>query len=114
MVANAIELVNTKLTEYKLPSSTAFEAAVNSGILVSKGLNYYNLGKQTAEQAKKILVDKTAIAEIPVETSTNAEVLINKNCGDFRIRSDEGAVCRREDRRIAPLTTPERLTFRSE
>jgi putative ABC transport system substrate-binding protein len=83
MVANAIELVNTKLIEYKLPSSTAFEAAVNSGILVSKGLNYYNLGKQTAEQAKKILVDKTAIAEIPVETSTNAEVLINKKTAEI-------------------------------
>jgi putative ABC transport system substrate-binding protein len=66
LVASSVELVSKKLIENKKISVSAEETQVKGGILVTNGLNYYELGKQTAEMAKEILVDKKDISTIPV------------------------------------------------
>ena len=40
---------------------------------MTDGLSYYELGRQTGAMAKKILVDKVAVQDIPVEISKNTK-----------------------------------------
>mgnify|MGYP000706570029 CR=1 FL=1 len=46
---------------------------------MTDGLSYYELGRQTGAMAKKILVDKVAVQDIPVEISKNTKKVVNKN-----------------------------------
>jgi putative ABC transport system substrate-binding protein len=45
--------------------------------LVSKGISYYVIGQQSARIAKQILVDKTDVSDIPVQTSPEFEKKVN-------------------------------------
>ncbi len=77
-VASSIELVSKSLIENKMVSVSSFAAAVDDGILATNGLDYYELGKQTAEMAKKILVDKEDLSSIPVGTADKTVIKVNK------------------------------------
>lgn len=79
MVASSVELVAHKLIEYNKISICAEESQVGGGLLITKGLSYYELGKQTAEMAKKILVDKVAVSDIPVGLAENLTITVNEN-----------------------------------
>lgn len=81
MIASSISIISEIAIENKLVTVGAEEAHVQGGILISNGISYYELGKQTAEMAKKILVDGMSPKDIPVEKSKtyiknyNAETL---------------------------------------
>ncbi|MBC8586887.1 ABC transporter substrate-binding protein [Paratissierella segnis] len=66
LVASSVELVSKKLVENKMISVSAEETQVRGGILITNGLSYYELGKQTAQMAKEILIDKKDVPTIPV------------------------------------------------
>ncbi len=78
MIAGAVELVSTKLIEYNLISVSTEETQVAGGILVTNGLSYYELGKQTAQMAKEILIDKKDISTIPVGLAEKTLTTVNE------------------------------------
>lgn len=79
LVASSVELVSHKLIENNMISICAEESQVGGGLLITNGLSYYELGKQTAQMAKEILVDNVAVADIPVGTAEKTIVTVNEN-----------------------------------
>lgn len=79
LVASSVELVSHKLIESNMISVCAEESQVGGGILITNGLSYYELGKQTAQMAKEILVDNMAVSDIPVGTAEKTIVTVNEN-----------------------------------
>lgn len=78
MVASAINVVAEKAIENNMITVAAEESHLAGGILITDGISYYELGKQSAEMAKKILVDGKAPSDIPVETSANTKKVYNE------------------------------------
>ena len=79
MVASAINVVSEKAIENQLITVGAEDAHIAGGILITDGISYYELGKQSARMAKEILVDKKEIANLSAEVSINTEKVFNKN-----------------------------------
>ncbi|NMB08023.1 MAG: ABC transporter substrate-binding protein [Tissierellia bacterium] len=79
MVASAINVVSEKANAKGLITVGAEESHVSGGILITDGISYYELGKQTAQMAKKILVDGESPANVPSETARNTKKVFNKN-----------------------------------
>lgn len=77
MVATSVELVTNKLLENNMVSISAEESQVTGGILITNGLSYYELGKQTAKMAKDILVDGVDIKTIPVGLAEKTSTTVN-------------------------------------
>lgn len=77
MVASAMALVAKLAEENGLLTVSADGSHVAEGILVSKGISYFEIGKQSAVIAKQILVDKVDIADISVQASENLEKIVN-------------------------------------
>lgn len=77
MVASSITLVAQLAGEKGLLTVSADGTHVDEGILVSKGISYYVIGQQSARIAKQILVDKTDVSDIPVQTSPEFEKKVN-------------------------------------
>lgn len=82
LIASSVELVSSKLIENKMISVSAEEGQVNGGILITNGLNYYELGKKTAEMAKEILVDGKDVSSIPVWIAEETVTTVNKSTLD--------------------------------
>lgn len=78
IVASAINLISKAAIKNKKITIGAEEAHVQGGILMTDGLSYYEIGRQTGAMAKKILIDKVAIQDIPVEVSKNTEKVVNR------------------------------------
>ena len=90
MVASAINVVAEKATKANMITIGAEEAHVTGGIMMTDGISYYELGRQTARMAKEILVDKKTIGDIPVEYSLNTTKVFNQNTIDqLNINLDE-------------------------
>lgn len=77
LVASSVELVTNKLIEKNMISVSAEESQVSGGILITNGLSYYELGKQTAEMAKHILVDGKDPASMPVIKAQKTQTTVN-------------------------------------
>lgn len=77
MVASSITLVAKLAKEKGLLTVSADGTHVDEGILVSKGISFYEIGKQSAKIAKQILVDKVAVSDIPVQSSPVFEKKVN-------------------------------------
>jgi putative ABC transport system substrate-binding protein len=77
LVANSVELVSNKLLEHNMISISAEESQVTGGILITNGLSYYELGKQTSKMAKQILVDGVDIKDIPVGLAEKTSTTVN-------------------------------------
>lgn len=78
MVASSIDLVANKLIEKGMISVSAEESQVGGGILITDGLSYYELGKQTARMAKEILVDKKSPSSMQVERAEKTNIIVNE------------------------------------
>lgn len=79
MVASGINIVSEKATKNNLITVGAEDAHVKGGILISDGISYYELGKQTAHMAKEILIDGKSPSDIPSSTSENTKKFFNIN-----------------------------------
>lgn len=78
IVASAINLISKASIKNKKIAIAAEEAHVQGGILMTDGLSYYEIGRQTGVMAKKILVDKVSTEDIPVEVSKNTKKVVNR------------------------------------
>lgn len=78
LIAKSVELVSKKLIEKGMISISAEETQVAGGILITNGLSYYELGKQTAQLAKDILVDGKEVSTLPVGTAEKTVITVNK------------------------------------
>lgn len=77
MVASSISLVAKLAEEKKLMTVSADGTHVDEGIMMSKGISYYGIGKQSAVIAKQILVDKVDIKDIPVQSAPEFDKRVN-------------------------------------
>lgn len=68
--------------EYKLPVVAGATGMVDDGGLATYGINYTDLGRQTARIALRILQDGEMPADIAVETSDNLELVVNEEMAE--------------------------------
>lgn len=77
MIAAGMTLVSQVANESKIPVICGEEGMVKSGGLATYGINYYELGKQTAKMAVEILRDGKNPAEMPIEYLQNCDLTVN-------------------------------------
>ncbi|WMJ82768.1 ABC transporter substrate-binding protein [Oscillospiraceae bacterium LTW-04] len=77
-VAYAMPNLSQIAIEAKLPVYVAADSMVNDGGLATVGVNYTQLGVQTAQMAAKVL-SGTAVADVPVEVLTQYSTVANKD-----------------------------------
>lgn len=78
MVAASVELVRDKTIKSKTITVSAEESQVRGGLLITNGLSYYELGKQTAQIAKEVLLDNKDISTIPVGIAETTITTVNE------------------------------------
>lgn len=75
-IASAMPVLTEVAREAKIPVYVGADSMVVDGGYATVGINYEDLGKQTADMATKVL-QGTPISEIPVETLDNFYKVIN-------------------------------------
>lgn len=89
IVASAINLISMAANERGMVTVGAEEAHVKGGILLTDGLSYYELGRQTGRMAKEILVDEKKPEDMPVETLANTTKVVNeKTMKNLKLNKD--------------------------
>ncbi len=79
IVASAINLISKTAIKNKKLTVGAEEAHVQGGILITDGISYYELGRQTGRMAKEILVDGKKPENMPVETLEKTTKIVNNS-----------------------------------
>ena len=79
MVASAISVVAEKAIANNMITVGAEDSHVKGGILITDGISYYEIGRQSAEMAKEILVDGMNPANIPSAMSEIFEKAFNED-----------------------------------
>lgn len=79
MVASSVGLVSEKLIQKNMISVSAEESQVKGGLLITQGISYYDLGRDTGQMATDILLNNKNISEIPVGLSKNKDIKINNS-----------------------------------
>lgn len=82
MIAAGMATVSMAAIPAKLPIIVAEPGMVENGGLATYGLSYYNLGKQTAAMAVKILTGESKPADMPIEYLTETELVINQKTAE--------------------------------
>lgn len=77
-VASAMAVLADEAIQAKKPVYVAADSMVKDGGLATVGVNYTNLGSQTADMALKVLTG-TPAGEIPVEVLRDNAIVINGN-----------------------------------
>ena len=78
MIAAGMTTVSMVAQPAKIPIIVGESGMVKNGGLATYGINYYNLGLLTAQQAVKILKDGAKPATMPIEYSKNCDLTLNK------------------------------------
>lgn len=78
MIAAGMSLVSQIANEKGIPVICGEEGMVNAGGLATYGINYYELGKQTAKMAVEILRDGKNPAEMPIQYLENCDLKLNE------------------------------------
>ena len=81
-LASTMPTVGEIALEYKLPVIPGSAEMVEAGGLATYGINYEELGRQTAQMALQIIEEGAETAEMPVETSNNLELVINEEVAE--------------------------------
>ncbi|MBE6030332.1 MAG: ABC transporter substrate-binding protein [Clostridiales bacterium] len=74
--AGAMATVNASAVENQIPVFCAVEAMIAEGGIATTAIDYYELGKQTAAQAVRI-IEGEAASEIAVETQKDCALIVN-------------------------------------
>ena len=77
IIAAGMQTVSLVANPAGLPIICGEEGMVKNGGLATNGINYYNLGKQTAAMAVKILEGEADPATMPIEYLEDVETVIN-------------------------------------
>ena len=75
--ASAMATVNQAAVENQIPVFCAVEAMIAEGGIATTAIDYYELGKQTAAMAVRVLNGEAA-SEIAVETQKDCALVVNK------------------------------------
>lgn len=75
--ASAMATVNSTAAENQIPVFCAVEAMIAEGGIATTAIDYYELGKQTAAQAVRVLNGEKA-SEIAVETQKECALVVNE------------------------------------
>lgn len=78
MIAAGMPLVGQVAIENKIPVITGEEGMCKAGGLATYGINYYELGKQTAKMAVEILNGKKPTT-MPIEYLTTCDFVVNED-----------------------------------
>ncbi len=78
VIASAMPVLADVAMQAKIPVYVGADSMVMDGGFATVGIEYTNLGKQTAVMADKIL-SGTPVSEIPVETLNNFGTIINED-----------------------------------
>jgi ABC transporter substrate binding protein. len=76
-IASSIQAVAKVANANKIPVIASEEGMVSGGALITKGINYYNLGVDAGKIAAEILNGKKP-ADIPVMLPQNMDIVVNK------------------------------------
>lgn len=77
MIAAGMATVNLVAKPAKLPVFCGEQGMTELGGLATYGINYYELGKQTAKQAVAILKEGKKPADMPIEYLANGDLYVN-------------------------------------
>lgn len=80
-IASSIQAVVKVANANKIPVIGSEEGMVKGGALITRGINYYNLGVDAGKMAAEILNGKKP-SEIPVILPTNMDTVVNKTTMD--------------------------------
>ncbi len=78
-IASAMPNLVKVAEEKKIPIMCGEPGMVEAGGLVSIGIDYYKLGFQTGKMAVKILKGEAEPSTMPIESLTDADIVINLN-----------------------------------
>lgn len=78
MIAAGMPLVGQVALENKIPVIVGEEGMCRAGGLATYGINYYELGKQTAKMAVKILKGEAKPATMPIEYLDTCDFVVNE------------------------------------
>ncbi|WP_455713965.1 ABC transporter substrate binding protein [Anaerosporobacter sp.] len=78
-IASGMSTVSMIANANNIPVICGETGMVENGGLATYGLDYYNLGKQTAAMAVKILTGESEPADMPIEYIENVELAINED-----------------------------------
>jgi putative ABC transport system substrate-binding protein len=78
VVVSSMEAIINVALDRKIPIYPADDNSVRKGGVASISLNYYELGRLTGRMAAKILKDKVAPADLPVEALSNQSLVVNE------------------------------------
>ncbi len=77
MIAAGMSLVAQVANENGIPTIVGEEGMVDAGGLATYGINYYELGKQTAKMAVEVLKDGKKPADMPIQYLDTCDLKIN-------------------------------------
>lgn len=78
MIAAGMPLVSQVATENKIPTIVGEEGMVKAGGLATYGINYYELGKQSAKMAAAILKGESVPAEMSIQYLDTCDFVVNE------------------------------------
>ena len=78
MIAAGMSLVAQVANENKKPTIVGEEGMCDAGGLATYGINYYELGKQTAKMAVEILKDGKKTADMPIQYLDTCDLKVNQ------------------------------------
>lgn len=82
MIASSMAAVALVTTEAKIPVITGENGMCQSGGLATYGINYYQLGKQTAAMAVDIIKNKKKPASMPIQYLNECDFTYNKEVAE--------------------------------
>ena len=92
MMASNMATISMLLNQFKIASVVGEESMVDQGGLATFSIDYYKLGKQTAEMTVRALKGES-VADMPVETQNEYKFRYNEQtAGELGITVDEAAI----------------------
>ena len=82
MIAAGMATVAQVANQNKIPVISGEAGMVQSGALATYGIDYYELGKQTAKMAVEIIRDGKNPAEMPIQYLENCTLAVNESTRD--------------------------------
>ncbi len=78
IVSSSIAIVTEEAAKAGIPLSCGEEAQVKGGGTFTLGVSYSRLGEQTGKMAAQILKGEAKVGEMPIQSQTDFEYLVNK------------------------------------
>ncbi|HJV46437.1 MAG TPA: ABC transporter substrate-binding protein [Bacillota bacterium] len=81
-IVSALDTVLAVAQKQKLPVIAGEGESVKKGALITYGIDYYQLGRQTGEMAEKILKGEAKPGDMPIQTQKNLKLIVNTKAAE--------------------------------